>query len=202
MTEGFNWPCSPKQERVEFIKLAAALCEAARLAEADHIPLSSVGRDESGGFVITPAPAPDALYASPELFWSGRRSQRGAVYSLALILYEKRNEDMPPFAENGDGESRIAALKRRMHGEEPPPPSGADGELRDIIMRALSFYEDQRTPDIGTLEGELLSAGEEKPSFTPRGLGGFDRPEEELSECERMMARIMGVLQGEAEKEE
>lgn len=80
-------------------------------------------------------------YAAPEQFGSGYDS-RVDIYSLGLTLYELANQNCLPFWK--PGHSSAEAIKQRLSGSILPPPSQADPELAQIILKACAFRPEDR----------------------------------------------------------
>lgn len=80
-------------------------------------------------------------YAAPEQFGSEYDS-RVDIYSLGLTLYELANQNCLPFWK--PGHSSAEAIKQRLSGSILSPPSQADSELAQIILKACAFRPEDR----------------------------------------------------------
>ncbi len=104
-------------------------------------------------------------YMAPELFWDGIRSPAADVYSVGLVLYSVYNYGRLPFWPSTGAVTpniRAGALQRRMSGDDVPPPAAGGRELREIILRALSFRTEERWQDARELLDALGSCEEEE----------------------------------------
>lgn len=99
-------------------------------------------------------------YMAPELYRNESYDHRADLYSLGLFLYKLTNQNMDPFVSrlNGVVSSRVRreAILRRLNGEVLPPPSDAQKELQEIILKACAFDPDDRYESAASMEQELL----------------------------------------------
>jgi serine/threonine-protein kinase len=90
-------------------------------------------------------------YADPEHVRSGRPSQKGDVWSLALTLYEAATgENLLPLAET----EYIEAITRLEEGEKPEIRTG-DSDLDEIVERCLKVKHEGR-PSMEQFEEMLI----------------------------------------------
>lgn len=185
--------------RAELCEFASALC--AR-AEEDAgvsnfrggIYFGNVSVNENGEVVIGPAgegtlTGQELIYTSPELYWHGKRTPAGDVYSIGLLLY-CLSEGKLPF-ESDDCSAR-KAQQLRMQGNSFRAPANAGRRMGDIILKALSFNENDRFRTPG--EMKILLDSCLKNLFLnaePCAETVFCKSDDDLSEIERMMVAIM-----------
>lgn len=133
-------------------------------------------------------------FMAPEVFWSGTLDASADVYSLGLLLYAGVMGGRLPFYPDDrtpQPEDMAAALRRRMNGEALPLARKAGRDLAQIIARATQ----RRPADRYATPAELCAALEqydaEQRRNVPTAQEMFNKPEQELSEVERMMLSIL-----------
>lgn len=133
-------------------------------------------------------------FMAPEVFWSGSLDASADVYSLGLLLYAGVMGGRLPFYPDDRApqpEDMAAALRRRMNGEALPLARKAGRDLAQIIARATQ----RRPADRYATPAELCAALEqydaEQRRNVPTAQEMFNKPEQELSEVERMMLSIL-----------
>lgn len=151
----------------QVVKLGKDICQALILCERqnilhrdikpDNIFVSEDGDFKLGDFGIAKKVEDYQMgmsikgsfkYMAPEVYKGGEYDERVDIYSLGIVLYTYLNDKKIPFLEAGDGvitySQRQEALRRRFHGEKIPRPRyGGDG-LKDIILKAIEFYPEDR----------------------------------------------------------
>ena len=190
--------------RAELTALAEALCRilAARGAYHGGIRPDNISR-AADGTVGLGAPArtdtkdwttEELEFMAPEVFWSGTRDASADVYSLGLLLYAGVSGGRLPFYPDdraAQPEDQAAALRRRMNGEPLPPARKAGRGLAEIIARATQCKPDDRYATPAELCAALEQYDAERRRSVPTAQEMFHKPEQELSEVERMMLAIL-----------
>lgn len=197
--------------RAELTALAEALCRI--LAERGEyhggIRPDNISR-AADGTVGLGAPArtdtkdwttEELEFMAPEVFWSGTRDASADVYSLGLLLYAGVSGGRLPFYPDdraAQPEDQAAALRRRMNGEPLPPARKAGRGLKEIIARATQCKPEDRYAAPAELCAALEQYDAEQRRSVPTAQEMFNKPEQELSDVERMM---LAILTEEAEPE-
>ena len=133
-------------------------------------------------------------FMAPEVFWSGSLDASADVYSLGLLLYAGVMGGRLPFYPDDRApqpEDMAAALRRRMNGEALPPARKAGRGLQEIIARATQCKPDDRYATPAELCAALEQYDAEQRRNVPTAQEMFNKPEQELSEVERMMLSIL-----------
>ena len=133
-------------------------------------------------------------FMAPEVFWSGTLDASADVYSLGLLLYAGVSGGRLPFYPDdraAQPEDQAAALRRRMNGEPLPPARKAGRGLAEIIARATQCKPDDRYAAPAELCAALEQYDAERRRSVPTAQEMFHKPEQELSEVERMMLAIL-----------
>ena len=133
-------------------------------------------------------------FMAPEVFWSGSLDASADVYSLGLLLYAGVTGGRLPFYPDDRApqpEDMAAALRRRMNGEALPPARKAGRELAQIIARATQCKPADRYATPAELCAALEQYDAEQRRSVPTAQEMFNKPEQELSEVERMMLSIL-----------
>ena len=206
--------------RAELTALAEALCRilAERGTYHGGIRPDNISR-AADGTVGLGAPArtdtkdwttEELEFMAPEVFWSGTLDASADVYSLGLLLYAGVSGGRLPFYPDGRAplpEDQTDALRRRMNGEALPPARKAGRGLQEIIARATQCKPDDRYATPAELCAALEQYDAEQRRSVPTAQEMFNKPEQELSEVERMMLDILAeeaaapVPEAEAEPE-
>ena len=190
--------------RAELTALAEALCRI--LAERGEyhggIRPDNISR-AADGTVGLGAPArtdtkdwttEELEFMAPEVFWSGTRDASADVYSLGLLLYAGVSGGRLPFYpddRSAQPEDQAAELRRRMNGEPLPPARKAGRGLQEIIARATQCKPDDRYATPAELCAALEQYDAEQRRSVPTAQEMFHKPEQELSDVERMMLAIL-----------
>ena len=190
--------------RAELTALAEALCRI--LAERGEyhggIRPDNISR-AADGTVGLGAPArtdtkdwttEELEFMAPEVFWSGTRDASADVYSIGLLLYAGVSGGRLPFYPDdraAQPEDQAAALRRRMNGEPLPPARKAGRGLTEIIARATQCKPDDRYAAPAELCAALEQYDAEQRRSVPTAQEMFHKPEQELSDVERMMLAIL-----------
>ena len=190
--------------RAELTALAEALCRilAARGAYHGGIRPDNISR-AADGTVGLGAPArtdtkdwttEELEFMAPEVFWSGTLDASADVYSIGLLLYAGVSGGRLPFYPDdraAQPEDQAAALRRRMNGEPLPPARKAGRGLAEIIARATQCKPDDRYATPAELCAALEQYDAERRRSVPTAQEMFHKPEQELSDVERMMLAIL-----------
>ena len=186
-------------DRRELCEFASKLCaevdaEAGQMAFRGGIYEGNVGADEEGRIVLGPAysdepSGTELLYAAPELYWHGKKTPAGDVYSIGLLMY-KLSEGRLPFESDDCDEKKAHRL--RLQGSEFNKPVNAGRRLGDIIQKALSYDPADRYRNPG--EMKIMLDNCLKNLFLndePCAEAVFKKSDDDLSEIERMMVSII-----------
>lgn len=133
-------------------------------------------------------------FMAPEVFWSGSLDASADVYSLGLLLYAGVMGGHLPFYPDDRApqpEDMAAALRRRMNGEALPLARKAGRDLAQIIARATQCKPADRYATPAELCAALEQYDAEQRRNVPTAQEMFNKPEQELSEVERMMLSIL-----------
>lgn len=133
-------------------------------------------------------------FMAPEVFWSGSLDASADVYSLGLLLYAGVMDGRLPFYPDDRApqpEDMAAALRRRMNGEALPLARKAGRDLAQIIARATQCRPADRYATPAELCAALEQYDAEQRRNVPTAQEMFNKPEQELSEVERMMLSIL-----------
>ena len=190
--------------RAELTALAEALCRilAERGTYHGGIRPDNISR-AADGTVGLGAPArtdtkdwttEELEFMAPEVFWSGTLDASADVYSLGLLLYAGVMGGRLPFYPDDRApqpEDMAAALRRRMNGEALPLARKAGRDLAQIIARATQCRPADRYATPAELCAALEQYDAEQRRNVPTAQEMFNKPEQELSEVERMMLSIL-----------
>lgn len=190
--------------RAELTALAEALCRILTERGTYHggIRPDNISR-AADGTVGLGAPArtdtkdwttEELEFMAPEVFWSGTRDASADVYSLGLLLYAGVSGGRLPFYPDDRAplpEDHAEALRRRMNGEPLPLARKAGRGLAEIIARAAQCKPDDRYATPAELCAALEQYDAEQRRNVPTAQEMFHKPEQELSEVERMMLAIL-----------
>ena len=97
-------------------------------------------------------------YMAPEVCREEPYGKEADIYSLGLVMYWLMNGRRLPFLPAGrvpSAEERLEAYKRRIRGEKIKEPREGDGELKRIILKAVSYKPGDRYPSAGEMLADL-----------------------------------------------
>ena len=185
--------------RAELTALAEALCRilAERGTYHGGIRPDNISRAADGAPARTDTKdwtTEELEFMAPEVFWSGTLDASADVYSLGLLLYAGVSGGRLPFYPDDRAplpEDQTDALRRRMNGEALPPARKAGRGLQEIIARATQCKPDDRYATPAELCAALEQYDAEQRRSVPTAQEMFNKPEQELSEVERMMLDIL-----------
>lgn len=135
-------------------------------------------------------------FMAPEVFWSGDLAPSADVYSIGLLLYAGVSGGKLPFypqVHEPTPNDRAAALRRRMNGEALHMPKGAGKKLAEIIRKATQYRAEDRYQTPAELCAALQQYRAELKTAAPTAQEMFEKPEQELSDVERMMLGILSA---------
>ena len=99
-------------------------------------------------------------YMAPEVYHGEKYGVKADQYSLGIVLYRLLNRNRDPFVDPAVDmvyyKDREEALRRRMSGEQLPPPAEASEQLAAVIGKACAFSPDDRYDSISDLKHDLL----------------------------------------------
>lgn len=192
--------------RGELAELACALCDALAQAGGYHggvrpgnISVAPDGAVELGAPARTGTrdwSTEELEFMAPEMFWSGELAPSADVYSIGLLLYAGVSGGKLPFYpldHEPQPNDRANALRRRMNGEELHMPKAAGQKLAEIIRRATRYRPEDRYQTPAELQAALRQYQAEQKAAAPSAQEMFDKPEQELSDVERMMLGILSA---------
>ena len=190
--------------RAELTALAEALCRilAERGTYHGGIRPDNISRAADGTVGLGASARTDTKdwtteeleFMAPEVFWSGSLDASADVYSLGLLLYAGVMGGRLPFYPDDRApqpEDMAAALRRRMNGEALPLARKAGRDLAQIIARATQCRPADRYATPAELCAALEQYDAEQRRNVPTAQEMFNKPEQELSEVERMMLSIL-----------
>lgn len=100
-------------------------------------------------------------YMAPEVYLKKKYGFNADLYSLGLVLYWLLNDNRLPFLPTYPNpityNNREVAMARRMRGETFPAPRRANGHLAGIVLKATSFYPENRYSSAAMMRQELES---------------------------------------------
>ena len=146
------------------LRLGAAVCRALKAADKagirhgdlcpENIYVTEQGEFKLGGFGLAGLMEKISNrsrrlgWMSPEVYRGGQGDSRSDLYSLGLVLYSLLNEGRRPFLplppEPVREEDAEHAAGRRFRGEPPVPPCHGSDELKELVLRACDYEEDNR----------------------------------------------------------
>lgn len=103
-------------------------------------------------------------YMAPEVEKGTRYDATVDLYSLGLVLYRFSNRNRLPFLDTQrqmiSPNERMAALRRRLDGEQLPAPCDASPALSQIILRACAYEPGERFASATEMKRALREAAE------------------------------------------
>jgi len=185
-------------------KLAIDMCEALvfiqkkglihRDIKPGNIFIDSMGRFKLGDFGVarTAEKTMGGMskqgtenYMAPEVYYVRPYGASVDIYSLGIVLYRLMNNNRLPFYPPAPAPIRLSdregALKKRMEGEQLPPPCNGSEAFVSIILKACEADPRKRYRTAGEMLAALTTLTGEKTAETP---AGSDVPE--LQEGEDM----------------
>ena len=115
-------------------------------------------------------------YMAPEVYKGEEYGSAVDIYSLGIVLYRLLNKNrtpfLPPYPEKIKHSDTDNALIRRISGEAISPPSGADGRLAEIVLKACAYNAKDRYSSPMLMRSELeaiLYGVDESKVIYPQG---------------------------------
>lgn len=87
------------------------------------------------------------MYMAPEVYRGQEYGRTADIYSLGIVLYRYLNENRMPFVPVEGTiryNDREVAFKRRICGEQIPPPANGSQALKEAILKAVSYAPEER----------------------------------------------------------
>jgi len=181
--------------RKDVIKLGIDMCHALELCQAhniihrdikpENIFMSDSGHFKLGDFGIARTIEKTVsdlsvkgtyAYMAPEVRKGEKYGSNVDIYSLGIVMYRLLNGNripfLPPYPEKIGYSDMSTALDRRLSGEKIPAPSGADGRLAEIVLKACAFDSKDRYSSPLQMREELEAIAYESgdvPVIYPQG---------------------------------
>jgi serine/threonine protein kinase len=113
---------------------------------------------------------------APEVYKGNEYGSCVDIYSLGIVMYRLLNGNRTPFLPLYPNKITFSdkeeALARRMSGERIPPPTGAEGRIAEIVLKACDFHPQDRYSSPMQMRAELESimyAAAESKVIYPQG---------------------------------
>jgi len=98
-------------------------------------------------------------YMAPEVYKGNDYGSCVDIYSLGIVMYRLLNGNRTPFLPNYPNKITYSdkedALVRRISGERIPPPTGAEGRIAEIVLKACAFNPQERYSSPLQMRAEL-----------------------------------------------
>jgi len=153
--------------RKDVMKLGIDMCRALELCQKrniihrdikpENIFVSDIGDFKLGDFGIARTIEKTTsglskkgtyIYMAPEVYKGESYGSNVDIYSLGIVMYRLLNGNrtpfLPPFPEKIKHSDIDNALVQRISGAEIPPPTGADGRLVEIVLKACAHNPKER----------------------------------------------------------
>ena len=127
-------------------------------------------------------------YMAPEVARAEHYNGTADIYSLGIVLYSLLNENRVPFMPltgRVTPSDEEAARMKRFRGEPIPAPAHAGGDLARIILRACSFYPQDRYQTAEQMRRDLERYFAYYTGSFDRGAVGYERTVIENNPAER-----------------
>ena len=181
--------------RKDVIKLGIDMCHALELCQKrniihrdikpENIFVSESGNFKLGDFGIarTIEKTSSGLskkgtytYMAPEVYKGEEYGSSVDIYSLGIVMYRLLNNNrtpfLPPYPEKIKHSDIDNALVRRISGEQIPTPTGADGRLAEIVLKACAYNPAGRYSSPRQMRTELeaiVYGSDEASAIYPQG---------------------------------
>jgi serine/threonine protein kinase len=97
------------------------------------------------------------FYAAPEIISGNKYDKSIDFYSLGIILYKLFNNGLIPFLSNKMSNQEVEeAFNNRLMVKEIPPPLYGSSSIKEIILKACSFYPENRYSNAVDFKNDLL----------------------------------------------
>lgn len=185
-----SWQVSHNMNEEEVRRLGIDLCEALihcqqrglihRDIKPANIFVDDLGRFRLGDFGV--ARTADKTmggmskqgtenYMAPEVYLGKPYGPTVDIYSLGMVLYQLMNGGRLPFYPLPPApiefSHRFEVLKKRMGGEQMPPPVHASEDFAAIILKACAFESSGRYRTAAELMEALKGRGAQQPKAAP-----------------------------------
>ena len=207
LTPLLDYAENTKLTRKDIMKLGIDMCHALELCQKhniihrdikpENIFVSENGNYKLGDFGIARtiektnsgmSKKGTYTYMAPEVYKGEKYGSSVDIYSLGVVLYRLLNKNrtlfLPPFPEKIKHSDIDKALIRRISGEVPPAPSGADGRLAEIVLKACSYNPKDRYSSPMQMRQELeaiLYEPDKAKAIYPKGDNVDVAPNEYVS---------------------
>jgi len=115
-------------------------------------------------------------YMAPEVYKGEAYGSGVDIYSLGIVMYKLLNENrtpfLPPYPDKIKHSDIDSALIQRVSGEKIPMPSGADGRLAEIVLKACAYSPSVRYSSPMQMRAELeaiMYGKDEAKDIYPKG---------------------------------
>lgn len=161
-----EWSMQYRLTESDVIALGCDICHALELCGQKHIIhrdikpenifISEYGDYKLGDFGIartvektmaTLSQKGTYTYIAPEVYKGQEYGQTADIYSLGLVLYRYLNENKMPFLPMDATfrySDRDEAFKRRICGEQIPPPVNGSPVLKEVILKSVAYLPQGR----------------------------------------------------------
>ena len=110
-------------------------------------------------------------YMAPEVERSPKYDSTVDLYSLGLVLYQFMNHRRLPLIvsdeQASDPKAVQSALRRRLNGEELPPPCDASLALSSVILKACAYDPHDRFSSAQEMKDALMKVPESQEIWIP-----------------------------------
>lgn len=142
-------------------------------------------------------------YIAPEVYRGQEYGRTADIYSLGMVLYRYLNENRVPFMPL-DGtiryNDREEAFKRRICGEQIPPPKMGSQALKEVVLKALAYAPEERYQSAGAFRKALEGCVKEIGDISDGTMRLFPNPKN-YTEEEDPSGRKTQIIRQERQEE-